>query len=73
MTRDAVSLVLKQGWVLLAGFVGCSWVIAFCWKYVGSINSVVFWLCIYGSLLVRVLAPDRGYQVFASTVPCMFI
>ena len=30
------SFVLKQGSVLLAGFDGCSWGIAFCWKYVGS-------------------------------------
>ena len=61
MRRDAGSLVLKQGWVLLAEFVGCSWGIAFYWKYVGS--SVVCWLFMYGSLLVRVLAPDRGCQV----------
>ena len=60
MRRDAGSLDLKQGWVLLAGFVGCSWGIAFCWQYMGS--SVGCWLFIYTSLLVRVLAPDRGYQ-----------
>ena len=61
MRCGAGSLVLKQGWVLLAGFVGCSWGIAFYWKYVGS--SVGCWLFIHTSLLVRVLAPDRGYQV----------
>ena len=60
MRCGAGSLVLKQGWVLLAGFVGCSWGIAFYWKYVGS--SVGCWLFIYGSLLMRVLAPDRGCQ-----------
>ena len=61
MRCGAGSLVLKQGWVLLAGFVGCSWGIAFYWKYVGS--SVGCWLFMYDSFLVRVLAPDRGYQV----------
>ena len=63
MRRDAgyVLIVLKQGWLLLAGFVGCSWAIAFNWKYVGSSVGCRFF--IYTSLLVRVLAPDRRYQV----------
>ena len=62
MRRDASSFVLCKGWVLLVGFVGCSWVIAFYWKYVGFSFRCCVLTC--GSLLVRVLAPDRGYHIY---------
>ena len=61
MRHDAGFLVLKQGWILFAGFGSCSWGIAFYRKYPGS--RVGCWLFIHVSLLVRVRAPDRGYQV----------